>query len=174
MISFIFFSHFYICIVGSISLRLITFYWGWICIQAETGRIMSGFSEVVWVVLCQVYRNKTQRRIAGKWEKKEKKNMLKGKESNNNGFVFSLFTSMKFRSMCINRTFFIQTDWKQRHRLAVALLLKWLLFLVDHFCDWIFSHYSISIFLLAAFFIQFFYVVSSFFSFCHVRCALCF
>lgn len=46
----------------------------------------------------------------------------------------------------------IRTDYEQRHRFAVALVLKRLLFLVDHFCDWIFSHYSISIFLLVAFF----------------------
>lgn len=43
-----------------------------------------------------------------------------------------------------------QPDYEQRHR--SALLLKRLLFLVDHFCDWIFSHYSISIFLLAGLF----------------------
>lgn len=48
--------------------------------------------------------------------------------------------------------FLIRKDYERRtHGFAVALLLKRLLFLVDHFCDWIFSHYSISIFLLDAF-----------------------
>lgn len=50
---------------------------------------------------------------------------------------------------CMDQLSYPQPDYEQRH--CSALLLKWLLFLVDHFCDWIFSHYSISIFLLAAF-----------------------
>lgn len=99
-----------------------------ICIQADNRSRMKGR----WYMLRLITPNTHRKKLTSERNKREKNYSRSS-------------TPLQCISMlsvdCIDQTFLSKTDYEQRHRSGAALLLKWLLFLVDHFCDWIFSHF---------------------------------
>lgn len=151
---------FYIDFVGSIFciwLHLLGKYTHNIYINIEADILMFD-ARMPWTIVCassSVWDEKREKDIESRGKKQRKEHSHREKKKTwsetNRPIDFTIF-QWYFMLLSVDvhtSNFLIRKDYEQRHRHStVALLLKWLLFLVDHFC----RLFYISIFLLDSLF----------------------